>query len=488
MMPRNEFAPARNNSPVPALRQPVSLEVPVRLQGESAHHATFFEDTNTVLVFNGGAVLRVAGELAPGQSVLLTNRATRRQIPCRVSFVRQHGGVRGYAEVEFAASAPGFWDEAPRAAMSEQSPPSFSAATALLSPGVGTAAAGSVRTFESFAQIDNIADAVRELAPPSNAFPIAVAPPAALPVAPAPSKAHALAPLALSAAAVAPAAPLVDEIEQMLAAKRAETDQQAHELARAASDFASRLLESTAPPAFSSALPARPRTNRWAWALAGAALVLTLGTSLGSWGLQAEEARMSPPAPIAPAPPTWAMAEWYAPAPALGVLPLRTSRSKLALIETVPDSVRRAAESRRLLASSAPAAPKLAHLGAIGETAAPEISATPAVNAFALVPTHAANVPAPAVPVESKLEPLRLLHTVKPVYPILARRAGVQGEVVVHARVDETGKIIATRVISGPTALRQAAIEALQQWKYEPARLNGKPVAVDTAVSVKFAL
>jgi protein TonB len=41
-------------------------------------------------------------------------------------------------------------------------------------------------------------------------------------------------------------------------------------------------------------------------------------------------------------------------------------------------------------------------------------------------------------------------------------------------------------VISGPPILRQAAVDALRRWKYQPAMLNGEPVTVQTTVTIQF--
>jgi protein TonB len=41
-------------------------------------------------------------------------------------------------------------------------------------------------------------------------------------------------------------------------------------------------------------------------------------------------------------------------------------------------------------------------------------------------------------------------------------------------------------VLSGPAMLRQAAVDALRRWKYQPGTLNGTPVAVDITVTMSF--
>lgn len=81
-----------------------------------------------------------------------------------------------------------------------------------------------------------------------------------------------------------------------------------------------------------------------------------------------------------------------------------------------------------------------------------------------------------------------LLHRVEPVYPLIAKQAGIQGTVIVSALISRTGEIEQARVVSGPALLGPAAIEAIRQWKYRPYVLNGSPIAVETQITVNFIL
>ena len=60
------------------------------------------------------------------------------------------------------------------------------------------------------------------------------------------------------------------------------------------------------------------------------------------------------------------------------------------------------------------------------------------------------------------------------------------GDVTLDALVDESGNVLDVKVIAGPLLLRDAAMEALRQWKYEPARLDGQPTPMHLTVTVKF--
>jgi TonB family protein len=103
-----------------------------------------------------------------------------------------------------------------------------------------------------------------------------------------------------------------------------------------------------------------------------------------------------------------------------------------------------------------------------------------------------ANLPPPTIqpdgPVKigGNVKEPRLISSVLPVYPIGAIQAGVQGDVVIQTTIDKDGKVVEMHVVSGPTMLRQAALDALRRWKYEPSMLDGQPVAVQMQVTIKF--
>src|SRR5215472_192332 len=127
--------------------------------------------------------------------------------------------------------------------------------------------------------------------------------------------------------------------------------------------------------------------------------------------------------------------------------------------------------------------------------AAPEVD-TPAIDgagALSAIGTPSPLAPPPGesqapvrIRVGGALKPPRLVSSVQPVYPAMARDAGIEGDVVIDTAVDQKGKITSARVVSGPAMLRQAALDALRQWKYAPSMLNGEPVPVQVTVRIKF--
>ena len=81
-----------------------------------------------------------------------------------------------------------------------------------------------------------------------------------------------------------------------------------------------------------------------------------------------------------------------------------------------------------------------------------------------------------------------LIHKVTPQYPAIAREAGVHGSVLLHAVISKDGTIERLKLISGSPFLVPAAIDAVKQWRFKPYLLNGKPVEVDTVITLKFNL
>jgi len=77
---------------------------------------------------------------------------------------------------------------------------------------------------------------------------------------------------------------------------------------------------------------------------------------------------------------------------------------------------------------------------------------------------------------------------VNPVYPDLAREAGVDGTVNVQALVGKDGRVKDVRVVKSIPMLDDAAKSAVRQWVFKPALSNNKPVAVWVGVPVKFSL
>jgi TonB family protein len=102
------------------------------------------------------------------------------------------------------------------------------------------------------------------------------------------------------------------------------------------------------------------------------------------------------------------------------------------------------------------------------------------------IPTQ--TVPGAPLPVGGGVPEPRLLTSVLPVYPAAAKQTRSEGDVVLRTTIDEHGVVANAQAVSGPPLLRQSAIDAVKHWKYEPSHVNGKPVAVQTLVTIHFRL
>jgi len=103
----------------------------------------------------------------------------------------------------------------------------------------------------------------------------------------------------------------------------------------------------------------------------------------------------------------------------------------------------------------------------------------------------AISVPGPTPPAEragGNLQPPKLVSSPPLASSSLALTGKMEGVVVIDALVDATGKVTDMRVISGFPRLTQAAMDALRTWKYEPARLDGQPIAMHMKVSITFTV
>ena len=79
-----------------------------------------------------------------------------------------------------------------------------------------------------------------------------------------------------------------------------------------------------------------------------------------------------------------------------------------------------------------------------------------------------------------------LTHKVEPVYPESARQTKAQGIVVLAAVIGTDGTVRNLHLLSGPDLLEPAALDAVRWWRFEPYRVNGKPIEVETTVAVEF--
>ena len=77
-------------------------------------------------------------------------------------------------------------------------------------------------------------------------------------------------------------------------------------------------------------------------------------------------------------------------------------------------------------------------------------------------------------------------YYVEPVYPSIARTAGLNGYVILEAILDESGAVKDVKVLKSSPMFDRAALEAVAKWRYTPTQLNGIAVPVVMTVTVTF--
>ena len=82
----------------------------------------------------------------------------------------------------------------------------------------------------------------------------------------------------------------------------------------------------------------------------------------------------------------------------------------------------------------------------------------------------------------------RVITVVKPAYPDLAKRVGIEGIVRLEIQVNKDGTVQVRKGLEGSPVLREAASAAVKQWRYRPILVNGKPVNAISTVAFEFQL
>lgn len=87
-------------------------------------------------------------------------------------------------------------------------------------------------------------------------------------------------------------------------------------------------------------------------------------------------------------------------------------------------------------------------------------------------------------------EPPEPTKRVQPEYPSMAVKAGVEGKVILNIVVDERGDVLEATVVTAnpPGIFEDAAIAAMLQWKFKPAKQRDLPIKVRLAYPINFTL
>ncbi len=507
----------------------------------------FSEDTQTAVVFPDAAVISLTAAVVPGQLVFLTNKENNREVVCQVIRKRNNRPTSCYVELQFTEPQKDFWGVAfpePTQQAHSESPTSLVEkveADAVSAEATEEPAADLVTApnTEEVNLLRHEVDALREQLKALTETKKKEEEEAAMKAADAFRKAQeeadaAIAALAakrdaatkplirmnLPAASVAPEPPVTSPLKPPAAqaspsqplplpqAKSLATPENpGHSAEREAFedllpepelDFSKAPIPSQLPEdddRYSIYKPLRKKVGlRDAMLTVAATFLLAAGIGFAWYTDKLPMARRKPPAPAATAK-TAAAPKPATPvtAPPKGSEPIAMPSTPTVLPATVPADAK-AADAGGALVGAIPSESSKSAIGNEFPTEAP-VGAKKTVNAAPAPPAKKRKSAIPAAPAAEAPEPIaadapvlpaKLIRAAKPVYPPNAMRNFITGDVRITAEVRPDGHVGKVTVISGPPALREAAVEAMKQYEYEPSTKGGKPQPSQITTTIKF--
>ncbi len=527
-----------------AHRIPLALNVMVRGRVES--HNAIHEETRTIFVLPHGAVLTLAARVSSGETISVVNLANGREAQCDVLEVQAGEQGKNQIEVEFRKSEPDFWpvsfpteetEDRRRRSEEVKSAPAAQ-------PDFPTAAVPKA-SEETLAPAAPASVPMAEAAP--QAPPMPATEPASHPVSVASAQVIDLATLILADDPARPdAKPVKSEVRSLSKSSlqtvpAVRSGSSALESARPGVTAIEKPVTAVhpalaAPRSTREMFAANENESRSSkkWILLAVAATVLLATAVGGTIYLRRSPANSQPATANQTP----ISSPAAP-PSAGVPEATANPGSTAPVNPPQSTATSSAALRTETAAPAPTHPtanvktpvRYADLGQPAAAGPGTQSKAPSKSKFApgtlvaaLVPipkAPASNQDAPAapsinsipggivtnpatgnsftsiasvsqpmvpIPVGGQVQSPRRLSFVNPVYPTMARHNRVEGDVVIQAEIDANGKISGMKVVSGPAALQQAAVDALGQWKYAPGLLNGQPIASKITVTIQFRL
>jgi periplasmic protein TonB len=504
--PGEDAANPPKTKPLPRVAA-IAREVQVKATGARAGNVSgerelFTESTTTVLIFEKGAVICLMAAVVPGQLLFLTNEESKREVVTQVTRKRSYRPTECYVELEFTEPAPGFWGV------------EFSAATALLPKDAKEIAAA-----EMIASAETTDDELDEAAPPPSAEEVqglkkeidalrnqlkllqtqtepGQTESSTIPSAPSVSPAD----IPPQSEAPSPQAEKVPWAELTAHAFPAEHEPKPGGVAGANPELAKPAL------VFRKALPKRKRSFRARGQFtpgfrAGMLRLALLSSILGAliatawykrWLPWAQESKKISVSSWAGGVTTVSTSE--APLPSPGPVEPQTTRTNSA--SSAPVSVKETS-SGVALSSGTPAEapgngsdivsslPGKAMEKPVGREKKRPPASVARPSPVHSVPTRVVD-PAPTSASYTTLVPPKLLRSERAVASLDDLRDFETGSVVIDAIIDTAGNVNSMNVLSGPPSLRRPALEALKNYKYQPAMQNGKPVAAHVTVKIQF--
>jgi protein TonB len=133
---------------------------------------------------------------------------------------------------------------------------------------------------------------------------------------------------------------------------------------------------------------------------------------------------------------------------------------------------------------------------AVASKPAAPVSPSDPIRPVEAIPVVSAHAASPALPPTvthyarngGAVQPALLLTNINPIYPPAAREDGVSGPVELRFKISTTGDVHDITVVRGPHLLAQAAVDAVRQRRYKPARVAGVPTETDASAIFDFKL
>lgn len=101
--------------------------------------------------------------------------------------------------------------------------------------------------------------------------------------------------------------------------------------------------------------------------------------------------------------------------------------------------------------------------------------------------TESSDTPGELIVGVGQLTSSNAISLAKPVYPLIAQRSGIEGQVKVEVTLDEEGNVISAKAVEGPNLLRAACEEAARKSKFKPIMVNDKPVKARGFIVYSFS-
>ena len=479
----------------------------------AAKRELFTEETQTVLVFEQGAVIRLSAAVADGQLLFLTNKATGKEVVTQVLRKRSFRPTNCYVDLEFTEACPGFWGiEFPKAGKVASVSDANGVAEKLSADEDSGSSAEKPAVPPSLQEVERLKNEVAGLQTQLKSL----------------QRGQNSVTETAGKSEVKSAAQISTELARKEEEKRLE-ELFAMEAKQEESNLPKRLV--AYPQKSANRILQKPGVRRSLIA----ALVVVLASAGAYWfgafnalTTKTNSAKAAPAHAMLPASgPTAASigqktavasvasspsdnddAKTSVPPEGIVKNPLANSASTAAadnktgvlglpLNSTIPGRVKSSSESAFSAPVAVPSeaerrkdqpASQLTNKGLSnkGLSNKPAASAGNAGALSNMPPASAADGGVGVILDGDGYVGPKLVRGVRPVAPAEALKNYVTGNVNLDALVDAAGHVKSVTVLSGPAKLRETAIEDIKQYVYEPAKKNGKTVPAHVQVSLQF--